>query len=113
MIKMSLLVILGLAAVALLRHRSAAVRHWVLAAALVCAAATPLLERIVPVWHLPISTSLFGRRVEPLALLIPVHEREGGAAEDDAGPTPRFVPVQTHPVMRAIAPIWAGGFSCV
>jgi len=109
MIKMSLLVVLGLAAVALLRHRSAAVRHCVLAAALVCAAATPLLERIVPVWHLPISTSLFGRRVEPLALLIPVHEREGAAADDDTSPAPRFVPVQTRSAMRAIAPIWAGG----
>ena len=43
-IKVSLILLVGLAVAALLRGRSAAVRHWVLAAALACAAATPALE---------------------------------------------------------------------
>ncbi len=53
--KISLIVLGGLAASFLLRHRSAALRHWVLAAAIVCAAAVPLMEAIVPVWRLPIA----------------------------------------------------------
>ena len=76
MIKMSLIVLLGLGATFLLRRRSAALRHWVLAAAIVCAAATPLLERVMPIWHLPVGGAFFGARVQPLALFIPIHERE-------------------------------------
>ena len=110
MIKMSLIVLLGLASTVLLRKRSAAVRHWVLAAAIVCAAATPLLERIVPVWHLPIGTSLFGRRVEPLALFIPIHEREV-ADPSDALQQARFVPVEPATARRILRPIWLTGFA--
>ncbi|MCU1384146.1 MAG: hypothetical protein JWL71_2843 [Acidobacteria bacterium] len=107
MIKMSILVLLGLSSTVLLRKQSAAVRHWILAASIACAAATPLLERVVPVWHLPISSALFGSRVEPLALFIPVHERQGvpvGAVEDT-----RFVPVEPS-AMRVVGPIWLVGF---
>ncbi len=55
MIKVSLIVLAGLAATVLLRGRSASLRHWVLATALVCAALTPALEQIVPAWHVPVS----------------------------------------------------------
>ena len=110
MIKMSLIVVLGLAATSLLRNRSAALRHWVLAAAIICAAATPLLERVVPVWHLPVSSSLFGRRVEPLALFIPIHEREMTGPSGDARQT-RFVPVQPATTLRVLGPIWLAGFA--
>ena len=110
MIKVSLIVLLGLATMSLLRKRSAALRHWVLAAAIVCAAATPLLERVVPVWHLPVSASLFGRRVEPLALFIPIHEREMTNPTGDAGQT-RFVPVQPATTLRMLGPIWLAGFA--
>ena len=52
-IKASGIVALALLAARLLRGRSAAMRHWVLAAALACAAAAPALERVVPAWHIP------------------------------------------------------------
>jgi TonB family protein len=52
-LKASVILALGLSASALLYKQSAAVRHWVLAAALACAAATPLLQLVVPQW-LPI-----------------------------------------------------------
>ncbi len=52
-IKVSVILLAGFGAAALLRRRSAALRHWVLAAAVVCAAATPLLELIVPAWQVP------------------------------------------------------------
>ena len=73
MIKVSIVILCGLAAAALLRNRSAALRHSVLAAAIACACAMPLLETFVPSWRVPLHPSLFGRTVEPLALIIPVH----------------------------------------
>jgi TonB family protein len=50
-IKASLVVVLGLAASTLLRRRSAALRHWVLAVSIACSAAMPLLAIVVPTWH--------------------------------------------------------------
>ena len=109
MIKMSLLLLLGLGGATILRNRSAAIRHAVLAAAIACAAATPLLQQLVPVWRLPLSASLAGARVAPLALLIPIHEREvAGAA--DPGEDVRFVPVQPASAVRVLGPIWMAGF---
>ena len=52
--KVSVIVLGGLALSFLLRDRSAAVRHWALAATLACAAAVPVLQSVVPVWRLPL-----------------------------------------------------------
>src|SRR6266540_3497044 len=54
-LKVSVILAGALAASELLRARSAAVRHWVLAAALGCAVAVPALELFVPAWDLPLS----------------------------------------------------------
>jgi len=51
-VKVSLIVLVALVARALLRRRSAAVRHWVLSVAIACAAAMPLLAMMVPAWHI-------------------------------------------------------------
>lgn len=51
-IKVSLIMGLALLATACLRRRSAAVRHWVLSVAIVCAAVVPLLQVVVPSWRL-------------------------------------------------------------
>jgi TonB family protein len=53
-VKSSLLVLAALAAVACLRRRSAALRHWILSAAMVAAALSPLLVLVTPAWHVPI-----------------------------------------------------------
>ena len=47
-IKVSLIVLMVLGARALMRRRSAAMRHWVLSVAIGCAAAAPLLATMVP-----------------------------------------------------------------
>lgn len=52
MIDVSLIILCGLAGVALARRQSAALRHWILAAAIGCAAAAPLLPRVLPLWDL-------------------------------------------------------------
>jgi TonB family protein len=49
-LKVSLVVLAGLGVATALRKRSAAARHWVLAASLLCAMAMPALELVVPAW---------------------------------------------------------------
>ena len=53
----SVVLLAALAAVAALRRRSAALRHWILTAAVACAFATPALELTLPTWSLPAGTS--------------------------------------------------------
>jgi TonB family protein len=62
MIKVSLIVLAGLVAVRMLKHHSAATRHWILAVALGCAAVSPVLESFAPAWAIgrpapPVSSS--------------------------------------------------------
>ena len=49
-VKSSIVLALALAAAALGRRRSASLRHWILASAIACAAAMPLLGPLVPAW---------------------------------------------------------------
>jgi beta-lactamase regulating signal transducer with metallopeptidase domain len=53
---MSVIVFGALAVSFLLRRRSAALRHWVLAAGVACAASVPILTAVVPAWSLPFAT---------------------------------------------------------
>ena len=57
-VKPSIVLVLALAAMPLLRQRSAALRHAVLAAALLCAAAVPFAGPLVPAWHVPLASVL-------------------------------------------------------
>jgi TonB family protein len=50
-IKVSVIVLVALGATRLMRRRSAALRHWILAAAIACAVAAPPLGPVVPSWH--------------------------------------------------------------
>jgi TonB family protein len=47
----SLLLLIALGATALLRRRSAALRHWLLATAIVCAFVVPAVAQFVPAWR--------------------------------------------------------------
>src|SRR5262249_17412852 len=87
MLKASAIVLLGLAIASLLRRRSAALRHGVLAAAAACAGAAPALELVAPAWHLPGRLTSFGRAAEPVALFIPISEMP--RADHDATAAPR------------------------
>jgi TonB family protein len=51
-IKVSVVVLVALTAMHLLRGRSAAARHWVLASAVACAAAVPLVVMAMPSWRI-------------------------------------------------------------
>jgi TonB family protein len=52
-VRPSIVLALGLLTVTVLRRQPAAVRHWILAAAIGVAAVQPLTTMVVPVWHMP------------------------------------------------------------
>jgi beta-lactamase regulating signal transducer with metallopeptidase domain len=54
-LRVSVVTGLALVAIMLLRGRSAAIRHWVLAAATACALALPALQPVVPSWQVAVA----------------------------------------------------------
>jgi beta-lactamase regulating signal transducer with metallopeptidase domain len=68
-LKSSLMVVAALVSVACLRRRSAALRHWILSAAIVAATVSPVLGLITPRWHVPLGAiarpQLIGAVVPP------------------------------------------------
>src|SRR5258705_14004384 len=56
-LKTSLILALGMLAAFALRRRSAAVRHWILASTLFCAAAAPLIGLLTPQWSMPAASA--------------------------------------------------------
>jgi len=107
-IKVTVIVLVALAATAVLRRRSAAVRHFVLAAALACAAATPALRLVAPAWQAGIGAWLTESRVQlidrPLLVL------------DSTTQSPAVVPGAQSPSLsraallaRWLGIVWAGG----
>lgn len=108
-LKIALLTLVGLAATAILRRRSAAMRHWVLATTMFCCVCVPAAELLLPSWSIPIPsgwltptvTSSLGWSSEPPA------RRTDASVEVDASNN-----VQAH---RALSPaallggIWLGG----
>ena len=116
--KTSLVVLVALAATALMRHRSAAVRHWVLSAAIVCAAATPALELLVPSWHVAFTRSSAATAEAPMnesAAPAPALPREPAPS---ASRQPSVDHRQSSPdgtmtitVAGALAAIWIAGIA--
>jgi beta-lactamase regulating signal transducer with metallopeptidase domain len=107
-IKVTLIVLVALVATAVLRRRSAAVRHFVLAAALACATATPALRLVAPAWQAGMGAWLTESRVQlidrPLLVL------------DSTTESPASVPrAQSLSVSRAatvarwLGIVWAAG----
>jgi beta-lactamase regulating signal transducer with metallopeptidase domain len=64
-IKISLVIALGLFAAALFHRRSAALRHWMLAASMAAALATPLMMSVAPSWSVPASAQVESRNRAP------------------------------------------------
>jgi TonB family protein len=114
-LKVSLVLAVALAALPLLRGRSAAVRHWVLATAFVCAAATPFLTLIAPVWRLPLGgppVALAPRAVERGGVTYTIAGRSDATA--DAHEALAAVPGRSAQARRVTAAtilvaVWAAG----
>jgi beta-lactamase regulating signal transducer with metallopeptidase domain len=69
--KMSLILCVGLLVARCLRHKSAALRHWVLAASIFCAGAAPIIEWFVPAWSPPALSGQTGSISTDVAFAIP------------------------------------------
>jgi TonB family protein len=85
MIKISLIILSGFVIVRLLRRQSAATRHLALTTALVCAALSPVLERIVPAWDLGGAAVPGSQSVVPASTMT-AHVEVGGSPAPDAPP---------------------------
>jgi TonB family protein len=72
----------ALAAVACLQRRSAALRHWLLSAAIVAATAAPFLGFVTPAWHVPLDAL-----PRPAAMAVP--SVVAGASPGSTAVTPR------------------------
>jgi TonB family protein len=103
MTKISLVLACGLVATMFLRKQSAAVRHCLLASAIGCALAMPLLELLVPA--VPVSVTVFGRSIEPLALVIPVQLQK---TADESNQSSASIPPRRS-AQDWLGPIWIVG----
>jgi len=101
-IKISLIVAAALVATSLLKRRSAATRHFVLAAALACAAATPFVRLIAPAWQSASRLQVIDR---PLA----VFDDLAPAASPRVARSAAAGSLDAAAMMRGLALIWMTG----
>ena len=109
-LKVSALVVTALAASALLRGRSAALRHSILAAAIVGAALTPLLAPLVPSWHVNLPVLLPAPDAageDPQAAL---SGRTASLSTVDGGSRADLARSET--LGRLLGLAWLAGFAC-
>ena len=100
-VKISFIVLAALSAAAAMHRRSAATRHFVLAIALACAAATPAVRLIAPAWQSSSQMRLIDR---PLA----VFDDAGLNTASAIAPTlPR--PATLPSLVPALGVVWAAG----
>ena len=104
MIKAALVLAVALGAARLLRRRQAALRHRLLATAIVCAALLPLAEQVAPAWHLPILPAGAAWPAPSAAQLSDAEEAPGQAAEEV--PPGRSA---LHAVFAWLPSVWAAG----
>src|SRR5437867_1165158 len=74
--------------------RWAALRHWVLSAAINCAAATPVLQPIAPAWMLSLGGASALRGIVPVSQSVVATQAEQPA---DPGDVPRGGPAPARP----------------
>jgi TonB family protein len=87
--KVSLIIGAALAAAFMLRHQSAALRHWLLVAAIGLAAAMPLLELTLPSWNVSFASEALADRRAPLQRSVSTDEQVSLAAGQQAPSPPR------------------------
>src|SRR5262245_27442417 len=112
-VKVTLLMLIALGAAFLLRTRSAAVRHWVLAVAMTGAAVTPILTLAIPRWQIPLPIA--PRADRPVARP-PTGARsiaQGARSEPRAVSSPTRAPDEPRPLTATpasvAAAIWMAG----
>ena len=108
-LKIALLTLAALAFTVVLRRRSAAMRHWVLATTMVCCLCVPAVELLLPSWSIPLpvawltSSATSSLRLSSSVLATQVASAAPATATED-------VSTNGSPSLGAlIAAIWLGG----
>jgi beta-lactamase regulating signal transducer with metallopeptidase domain len=107
-VKTSLILTLGMLVALALRRRSAAVRHWILAAALMCAAVAPGIGRLTPSWTLPMfATAVPARSAGVNVSFSPVAGRDAATTAAPQAVASRSI--SRDLVATVIVPLWLSG----
>jgi TonB family protein len=106
-IKVSVILLCGLAAAAAAGRKSAAVRHWILSVAVICAIGAPLAGLFVPSWHIGLGRSAFAAttRAEsdaPAAMQLSTGLQAAVDSRSNGGHP-------TEMVRRLLGPVWLAG----
>jgi len=106
-VKMSLVLAVGLAAAMLLRQRSAALRHWVIAATIVCAGSIPLFGLVAPAWTIPRDPVVVWRPATAISVS-PVGSPNGGDLLS-TGQQARMPAPTLERLAHVVVPVWLLG----
>ena len=112
-IRVSLIILIALAGTLVFRRRSAAVRHWVLALGIACAALSPLLHVFLPSWDMDIiafSSAPPGAAAPP-AVTTAVAVQHLGTPSPQLGPSEvgQGAPRGRIPLSAAVTIVWLAG----
>ena len=103
-LRVSLVTAIALLALAILRTRSAALRHWVLASAIVCGLALPMVQPLVPSWEVPVRLAAPVERAPAPAPALPAATTATGSAAREPGK-----PFDPASVTAALGWLWLAG----
>ena len=102
--KASVVMLAALIAVACLPRRSAALRHWILSAAIVAAMAAPLLGGIAPSWRVPLGPGPIATAPSPARAAVTPPRSPGGIDR-----APALAPAALRAPGRLVTATWIGG----
>ena len=105
-LRASVVVLVALGASVVLRRRSAALRHWVLAVGIVAAAAVAPLGLALPAWDLPSPAPAVDA---PLAATTEPRVQVRGAESATGNTAKRPFPIARVPVAQVVILVWAAG----
>ena len=101
-VRVTLVILLALLSATLMRRRAAAVRHWILAVGLLCAAAMPVFQAVTPRWGMPVaSVHALVSNVAPTAAVRRPLASIAGSVQ------PGLAAAQGPLLLRAAAWIWS------
>ena len=106
-LRASVIVLIALAASAALRRRSAALRHWVLAAGILSAAAVAPLGIALPAWDLPAAPGVFA---PPIASIVAGREVQANVPTSSVRVVTPVPPPSRLPIELILNASWAAGF---
>ena len=108
-VKTSLILTLGIVAACALRRRSAAVRHWILASTVFCAAAAPVVGLLTPSWSLPSSSAAASGRGTVVDVSISAVTDPGARVATATVPAAGSSLAVHEFIRAAVVPVWCFG----